>query len=95
MLPRSDFMMVWIPAVLVFAARVEDDEVATVGAWGLGLGAWGLGLGAWGFAYAYVAAPNLAQHVALFRAGLLSTDCLDHFQDRVHNQVRLIGHHFV
>jgi hypothetical protein len=39
MLPRSDFMMVWIPAVLVFAARVEDDEVATVGAWGLGLGA--------------------------------------------------------
>ena len=81
MLPRSDFMMVWIPAVLVFAARVEDDEVATVGAWV--------------FAYAYVAAPNLAQHVALFRAGLLSTDCLDHFQDRVHNQVRLIGHHFV
>ena len=81
MLPRLDFMMVWIPAVLVFAARVEDDEVATVGAWG--------------FAYAYVAAPNLAQYVALFRAGLLSTDCLDHFQDRVHNQVRLIDHHFV
>jgi hypothetical protein len=49
MLPRLDFMMVWIPAVLVFAARVEDDEVATVGSWKWprsGLGAWGLGLGA-------------------------------------------------
>jgi hypothetical protein len=38
---------------------------------------------------------NRAERVALFRTGLLSTDCLDHFQDRLHNQVRLIGHHFV
>src|ERR1700683_3289593 len=44
MLPSLDFMMVWIPAVLVFAARVEDDEVATVGSWGLGVGAEGFGL---------------------------------------------------
>ena len=83
MLPRLDFMMVWIPAVLVLPRESKTMKWPRSG------------LGAWVFAYAYVAAPNLAQYVALFRAGLLSTDCLDHFQDQVHNQVRLIGHHFV